>query len=104
MHLGIVSFVSRVSPIDSSDKKIAIDVGVISIDTISATDISKKITTYKAIAGKTRNTRSCYAYIFAVEIEILITCPESRLAVVAIYQLITDDILRFSPVIAVSQR
>ena len=97
MHLGIVSFVGRVSPIDSSDKEVAIDVGVISIDTISATDISEKITTYKAIAGKTRYTRSRYAYIFAVEIEILITCPESRLAVVAIYQLITDDILRFKP-------
>ena len=97
MHLGIVSFVGRVSPIDSSDKEVAIDVGVISIDTISATDISEKITTYKAIAGKTRNTRSRYAYIFTVEIEILITCPESRLAVVAIYQFITDDILRFKP-------
>ena len=97
MHLGIVSFVGRVSPVYSSDKEVAIDVGVISIDTIGATDISKKITAYKAIAGKTRNTRSRYAYIFAVEIEILITCPESRLAVVALYQLIADDILRFKP-------
>ena len=80
-----------------NDKEVTIDVGVISIDTISATDISKKITAYKAIAGKTRNTRSRYTYIFAVEVEILITCPESRLAVVAIYQLITNDILRFKP-------
>ena len=95
MHLGVISFVGRVHSVERTNQEIAIDIRIIGIDIARTAYIREEVAVHPFATVDTRNTWRWHSYILAIEIEILITSPKSRFAVVAIHEVVTHYILRF---------